>query len=220
MSPRSRAAAKKALSASASKSASASAVSPRQTASSPTYTRESGSRNDPPSGRMVTPSSERRTSSVVTFAEQLGLGRLRLIPMLLREHAGDAVPVHPQKHTESGHATGERRGDHAPGARVEIAQHAGDVTRRPPRRSRRARSTSPYVHAGHAAMTGRYGRRMLKPGDPAPDFELLDQSENAVKLSGLRGHKVLVYFYPKADTPGCTKQACGLNDILGDVCDT
>jgi peroxiredoxin Q/BCP len=61
---------------------------------------------------------------------------------------------------------------------------------------------------------------MLKPGDPAPDFELLDQNENAVKLSELRGRKVIVYFYPKADTPGCTKQACGLNEILGDVGDT
>jgi peroxiredoxin Q/BCP len=58
---------------------------------------------------------------------------------------------------------------------------------------------------------------MLRPGDTAPDFELLDQNENAVKLSDLRGRKVLVYFYPKADTPGCTKQACGLNEILGDV---
>ena len=61
---------------------------------------------------------------------------------------------------------------------------------------------------------------MLKPGDSAPDFALLDQNENAVKLSELRGRKVLVYFYPKADTPGCTKQACGLNDVLGDVGDT
>ena len=61
---------------------------------------------------------------------------------------------------------------------------------------------------------------MLKPGDPAPDFEVLDQNENAVKLSELRGRKVLVYFYPKADTPGCTKQACGLNEVLGDVGDT
>jgi thioredoxin-dependent peroxiredoxin len=61
---------------------------------------------------------------------------------------------------------------------------------------------------------------MLKPGDKAPDFDLLDQNENQVKLSDLGGHKVLVYFYPKADTPGCTKQACGLNDVLGDVGDT
>jgi peroxiredoxin Q/BCP len=61
---------------------------------------------------------------------------------------------------------------------------------------------------------------MLTPGDNAPDFELLDQDESTVKLSALRGRKVLVYFYPKADTPGCTKQACGLNDVLGDVGDT
>jgi thioredoxin-dependent peroxiredoxin len=61
---------------------------------------------------------------------------------------------------------------------------------------------------------------MLTPGDKAPDFELLDQDETAVTLSGLRGRKVLVYFYPKADTPGCTKQACGLNDVRGDVGDT
>jgi peroxiredoxin Q/BCP len=61
---------------------------------------------------------------------------------------------------------------------------------------------------------------MLQPGDKAPDFELVDQNENQVRLSDLRGHKVLVYFYPKADTPGCTKQACGLNDVLGDVGDT
>jgi thioredoxin-dependent peroxiredoxin len=60
----------------------------------------------------------------------------------------------------------------------------------------------------------------LKPGDKAPDFDLLDQNENRVSLSGLEGRKVLVYFYPKADTPGCTTQACGLNDVLGDIGDT
>lgn len=54
----------------------------------------------------------------------------------------------------------------------------------------------------------------------APDFELLDQQNNPVSLSGLRGRKVLVYFYPKADTPGCTTQACGLRDVLGQVGDT
>jgi peroxiredoxin Q/BCP len=61
---------------------------------------------------------------------------------------------------------------------------------------------------------------MVKVGDKAPDFTLVDQDENAVTLSGLQGHKVLVYFYPKADTPGCTAQACGLRDILGDIGDT
>jgi thioredoxin-dependent peroxiredoxin len=61
---------------------------------------------------------------------------------------------------------------------------------------------------------------MLKPGDKAPGFTLLDQDGNEVSLSGQAGHKVLVYFYPKADTPGCTTQACGLRDILGDIGDT
>ena len=60
----------------------------------------------------------------------------------------------------------------------------------------------------------------LKTGDKAPDFTLPDQSSTDVSLAGLRGHKVLVYFYPKADTPGCTTQACGLRDIAGQVGDT
>jgi peroxiredoxin Q/BCP len=60
----------------------------------------------------------------------------------------------------------------------------------------------------------------LKPGDKAPDFTLLDQSGAKVKLSGFKGRKVLVYFYPKADTPGCTAQACGLRDVLPDIGDT
>jgi thioredoxin-dependent peroxiredoxin len=53
---------------------------------------------------------------------------------------------------------------------------------------------------------------MLKSGDPAPDFELSDQNGDRVKLSGLRGTTVVLYFYPKADTPGCTTQACGVRD--------
>jgi peroxiredoxin Q/BCP len=52
----------------------------------------------------------------------------------------------------------------------------------------------------------------IKPGDTAPDFELPDQDGNTVKLSGLRGKPVVLYFYPKADTPGCTTQACGIRD--------
>ena len=61
---------------------------------------------------------------------------------------------------------------------------------------------------------------MLKPGDKAPAFSLPDQDGSTTKLSSFTGRKVLVYFYPKADTPGCTKQACGLNEILGDIGDT
>ena len=62
--------------------------------------------------------------------------------------------------------------------------------------------------------------RPLQPGDKAPEFTLTDQHGDDLTLSSQRGRRVLVYFYPKADTPGCTKQACGLNDILGDIGDT
>ena len=61
---------------------------------------------------------------------------------------------------------------------------------------------------------------MLSAGDRAPSFALKDQDGTVVKLSGFKGRKVLVYFYPKADTPGCTTQACGLRDIAGDIGDT
>ena len=52
----------------------------------------------------------------------------------------------------------------------------------------------------------------MNEGDTAPDFELPDQDGNRVRLSGLRGRRVVLYFYPKADTPGCTTQACGIRD--------
>src|SRR5271165_2185966 len=61
---------------------------------------------------------------------------------------------------------------------------------------------------------------MLEEGSPAPDFSLTDQHGGTVSLGALRGRKVLLYFYPKADTPGCTKQSCGLRDIAGSVGDT
>jgi peroxiredoxin Q/BCP len=60
----------------------------------------------------------------------------------------------------------------------------------------------------------------LKPGDKAPDFKLTDQHGEPVKLGGYKGRKVLVYFYPKADTPGCTTQACELRDAAPKVGDT
>ena len=53
-------------------------------------------------------------------------------------------------------------------------------------------------------------------GETAPDFELRDQEGETVRLSDLRGKNVVVYFYPKADTPGCTTQACGVRDRTGD----
>jgi thioredoxin-dependent peroxiredoxin len=57
---------------------------------------------------------------------------------------------------------------------------------------------------------------VIEPGSPAPDFELPDQDGRAVRLADFRGTPVVVYFYPKADTPGCTTQACGVRDHHGD----
>jgi peroxiredoxin Q/BCP len=53
---------------------------------------------------------------------------------------------------------------------------------------------------------------MLKAGDSAPDFTSRDAQGNEVKLSNLRGQNVVLYFYPKDDTPGCTKEACSFRD--------
>lgn len=52
---------------------------------------------------------------------------------------------------------------------------------------------------------------MLKPGQKAPDFKLTDTDGNVVTLSDLKGQKVVLYFYPKDDTPGCTKEACSFS---------
>jgi thioredoxin-dependent peroxiredoxin len=60
---------------------------------------------------------------------------------------------------------------------------------------------------------------MLKPGDKAPALDLEDQHGNTVSLKDYKGRRVCVYFYPKADTPGCTQQSCLLRDIAGDIGD-
>jgi peroxiredoxin Q/BCP len=57
---------------------------------------------------------------------------------------------------------------------------------------------------------------MIETGQEAPDFELPDHDGNPVRLSALRGGPVVLYFYPKADTPGCTTQACGIRDHRAD----
>jgi peroxiredoxin Q/BCP len=57
---------------------------------------------------------------------------------------------------------------------------------------------------------------VIEEGKPAPDFELTSDSGESVKLSELRGKPVVLYFYPKDDTPGCTTQACGIRDAYGD----
>lgn len=57
----------------------------------------------------------------------------------------------------------------------------------------------------------------LLPGKKAPSFALLDQDGTQVRLSSFAGRRVLVYFYPKADTPGCTQQSCLLRDVLPEI---
>src|SRR3954462_2520704 len=81
-------------------------------------------------------------------------------------------------------------------------------------------------------MTGRAGRRdgpgpcqdramttRLAPGDAAPDFTLHDADDKPVSLSDFRGRRVIVYFYPAAGTPGCTKEACDFRDNLAELND-
>jgi peroxiredoxin Q/BCP len=57
---------------------------------------------------------------------------------------------------------------------------------------------------------------VIEEGKPAPDFELTSDTGETVKLSALRGKPVVLYFYPKDDTPGCTTQACGIRDAYGE----
>jgi peroxiredoxin Q/BCP len=59
----------------------------------------------------------------------------------------------------------------------------------------------------------------LGPGDPAPAFRLLDQHGQERTLQEFAGRPVLLYFYPKASTPGCTTQSCGMRDVKGDIGD-
>src|SRR5439155_18117704 len=57
---------------------------------------------------------------------------------------------------------------------------------------------------------------MIEEGKPAPDFEATSDAGETVKLSALRGSPVVLYFYPKDDTPGCTAQACGIRDAYAE----
>ncbi len=60
---------------------------------------------------------------------------------------------------------------------------------------------------------------MINIGQQAPDFTLQNQNDESVSLSSFKGKKVLVYFYPRASTPGCTVQACGLRDVKAELND-
>lgn len=57
-------------------------------------------------------------------------------------------------------------------------------------------------------------KKLLSPGDVAPDFTLLDQDENAVSVASFRDSRLILYFYPAASTPGCTTQACDFRDNM------
>ncbi len=70
----------------------------------------------------------------------------------------------------------------------------------------------PAAPAGTTALTGR-----LQPGTPAPDFTLPDAAGQSVSLASYRGRNVIVYFYPKAATPGCTTEACDFRDSLASL---
>ena len=61
---------------------------------------------------------------------------------------------------------------------------------------------------------------MIEEGSSAPKIKLLNQDGDSVSLSSFKGRKVLIYFYPKADTPGCTTQSCALRDIAEEIGDT
>jgi thioredoxin-dependent peroxiredoxin len=94
------------------------------------------------------------------------------------------------------------------------------LTHRPERRSRRFSvwSIQPASFLGWACPVGARlalelaSRPMIQASGQAPDFELPDQNGDPVKLSDLKGQTVVLYFYPRADTPGCTTQACGVRD--------
>jgi thioredoxin-dependent peroxiredoxin len=72
------------------------------------------------------------------------------------------------------------------------------------------------VSIGERNLDDREDRAVIEEGKPAPEFELKSDSGETVRLSDLRGRPVVLYFYPKDDTPGCTTQACGIRDAYGE----
>ncbi|MEY2995220.1 MAG: hypothetical protein RLZ86_31 [Actinomycetota bacterium] len=83
------------------------------------------------------------------------------------------------------------------------------------------RRSSIWVGLGSTTtVTGMASTGSLAAGRKAPAFTLVDQDGNKVRLSSFAGRRVLVYFYPKADTPGCTQQSCLLRDVVPKIGDT
>ena len=77
-------------------------------------------------------------------------------------------------------------------------------------------ATTPVAKAAKAKLATKGAGGKLKPGDKAPAFALADQTGETHKLADHAGRKVLIYFYPKADTPGCTAQSCSVRDARRD----
>ena len=78
-----------------------------------------------------------------------------------------------------------------------------------------ALSPSPNVHSGTMSNESNESSKViLEVGDTAPEFTLTDDKGQDVSLSDFRGRKVIVYFYPRANTPGCTKEACDFRNSL------
>ncbi len=111
-----------------------------------------------------------------------------------------------------------RRAGGRPGHRPQGRQAMAATLLRPPRGVARPRSRLGDRRSRHRSRS-RYGEAvtMLTHGDPAPPFALLDQHGETVRLEDYRGKKLLVYFYPEADTPGCTVQSCDLRDHRRDL---
>src|SRR5438105_1884128 len=87
----------------------------------------------------------------------------------------------------------------------------------PPRQARRRRSGGMRSRGAPLASRESYrGAVMVEEGKPAPEFALQSDAGETVRLADLRGKQVVLYFYPKDDTPGCTTQACGIRDVYAE----
>src|SRR3954464_14344666 len=72
-------------------------------------------------------------------------------------------------------------------------------------------------HCSQGGIMSKTAKGELKPGQKAPDFTVLNDKGEKVKLSDFKGKKVVLYFYPKDDTPGCTKEACAFRDGIAEL---
>src|SRR5258708_1531931 len=105
----------------------------------------------------------------------------------------------------------------APPSRHEHNTHRGDVCNLLEKNLQKSLAHPQWRFVSHCLDSIRV---MLTAGRRAPDFSLVNQNDEQQDLAALRGHPVLVYFYPRPDTPDCTQQACGLRDIAGQVATT